>query len=128
MRTNKHSFGEKISNWKVIHTNLEPKLAEMPHLTEMRQQLQGVIARAEALDSEAEINRQRRAEIARDRRALVREGDQIRSRAAAHLKGSFGFTSELLIEFGVNPVKPGRRRKKVAPPADAPAVSAKPTA
>lgn len=117
MRSNKHSFGEKISNWKVIHTNLEPKLAEMPHLTDMRQQLQGIIARAEALDSEAEVNRQRRAELARDRRALVREGDQIRSRAAAHLKGTFGFDSAQLIEFGVNPVKTGRRRKKAETPA-----------
>lgn len=115
MRSSNSSFGEKISTWKVIHTNLEPKMAEMPHLVELREQLQGVITRAEALDSLAEVNRQRRAEIARDRRKLVREGDEVRSRAAAHLKGSFGFTSEQLIEFGITPVKPvNRRRKKKA--------------
>jgi len=112
VRSKKSSFGEKISNWKVIHTNLEPKMAEMPHLTELRQQLEGIIQRAEALDSQAEITRQRRAEIARDRRKLVREGDEIRARAGAHLKGTFGFGSEQLIEFGLNPVKPTRRRKK----------------
>lgn len=119
MRSNKNSFGEKISTWKIIHTNLEPQLAEMPHLVEMRTQLQGVIARAESLDSEAEVNRRRRAELARDRRKLVREGDELRSRAAAHLKGTFGFGNEQLIEFGVSPVKPNRRKKKAEDPAKA---------
>jgi hypothetical protein len=127
MRTDKQSFGEKISNWKVIQTNLQPHLPEMPHLQPIEADLVTLISKAEALDSLVELARQRRSELARDRRDLARQGDNLRARAAAHLKGSFGFTSEQLIQFGLSPIKSaGRKRKKKADKPTDPATQAAP--
>ena len=118
MRTKKSSFGEKVSSWKVIHTNLQPHLADMQHMQPIETELQTLITEAEALDSEFEVTRQRRSELAKRRREIVKQADNLRSRAAAHLRGSFGFTSEQLIQFGITPLKLGSERRKKADKAE----------
>ena len=122
MRTHKSSFGEKISNWKVIHTNLQPHLADMPHLNPIETDLQALITQAEALDSDFELARQQKTVLANRRRQIVLAADKLRGRAAAHLKGIFGFTSDQLIQFGISPLKAVNRRKKAkkADPAPTP--------
>jgi len=114
MRTNKSSFGEKISNWKVIHTNLQPHLGDMQHLQPIGTELQTLITEAEALDSEFEVARQQKTALARRRKQIVLQADRLRARASAHLRGSFGFTSEQLIQFGISPLKVGSERRKKA--------------
>jgi hypothetical protein len=118
MRTNKSSFGEKISRWKVIQTNLQPHLTDMPHLSPIQGELQTLIAQAEALDSEFELARQQKTVLASRRKEIVQLADRFRGRAAAHLKGSFGFSSDELIQFGIPPlkVKPRRSKAKKAEP------------
>ena len=49
------------------------------------------------------------------RRALDKEGEDLRSRLMHSLKGRFGFKNDKLYEFGMRPVK-ARRTKKAAPP------------
>jgi hypothetical protein len=124
MRTNKSSFGEKISNWKVIHTNLQPHLGEMQHLQPIGTELQTLIAQAEALDSEFELARQQKTVLATRRKQIVQQADKLRGRAAAHLRGSFGYTSEQLIGFGISPLKIVKRRSKKADPAKTAATQA----
>ncbi|HEX9945505.1 MAG TPA: hypothetical protein VGG03_26120 [Thermoanaerobaculia bacterium] len=120
---NKRTFGDKISNWKVTGTNMAPHLQEMPHLQAIHTELQAVIAEAEAHDAEQETARGRLRELTAKRREIERRGERLRARVAAHLKGTFGYTSEQLIQFGLNPLKtvgrkrPERKKKSAEAPA-----------
>jgi hypothetical protein len=115
---NQNTFGDKVSNWKVIIANIVPRLEEMPHLQPVLNELQALVAEAEELDAEQEMARGRFREMSIQRREILGKGQAVRSRVAAHLKGTFGYTSGQLVQFGLNPLKTvGRkrpvRRKKV---------------
>lgn len=108
---NQNTFGDKISNWRVVNTNLEPHLQEMPHLQPLHTEMNGLIAEAEAHDAEQEAARGRFRELAAKKRDIERRGQALRSRLSAHLRGTFGYTSKQLVQFGMNPLKTtGRKR------------------
>jgi hypothetical protein len=48
---------------------------------------------------------------------VVREGESLRSRLGANLRGKYGYTSEMLIKFGFRPFRITRRRKSAKKPA-----------
>ena len=102
-------FSGKITNWDLLNTNLKPYLEEMPHLRTIQTELETVIADGRVLDSEQEVARGQLRELTRRRQEVEKRGESLRRRVAAHLRGTFGFTSEQLIKFGVNP-RPSRTR------------------
>jgi hypothetical protein len=118
---NQNTFGDKNSNWRVMTTNMAPLLEEMPHLQPIHADLQALIGEADAHDAEQEAIRGRLRELSAKRRELERRGQSLRSRAAAHLKGAFGYTSEQLVKFGLNPLPTRRKRAETKKnPATAP--------
>lgn len=104
-------FSEKITNWDLLNTNVKPYMEEMPHLREIQAKLETVISDGRSLDSEQEVARSQLRELTRRRQDLEKRGEALRRRVAAHLRGTFGFTSEQLIKFGVNP-RPTRPRTR----------------
>lgn len=120
---NQNTFGDKIGNWKVVHTNLTPHIQEMPHLQPLHTEMNDLIAEAEAHDAEQEAARGRFRELAAKKRDIERRGQALRSRLAAHLRGTFGYTSKQLVQFGMNPLKTtGRKRaERKKKPAETPA-------
>src|SRR5918999_1157578 len=81
------------------------------------------IAEAKGLDSEQEVARGRLQGIIHRRQEVEKRGESLRSRVAAHLKGSFGFSSDELVKFGFRPGQRGRRKGRAPskpPPAPAP--------
>jgi hypothetical protein len=104
-------FSEKITNWDLLNTNMKPVLEEMPHLRPIQAELETLISQARALDSEQEIARSQFRELTRRRQEAEKQGESLRRRVASHLRGTFGFTSEQLIKFGVNP-RPTRTRPR----------------
>ena len=126
------SLPERIARWKVIAAALRPLLAEMPHLTELHTQLEGIIARSEELNGRIEALKAESQEINRIREELAKAGDDLRNRLGATLRTVHGFRSEKLIEFGLKPRRPrGRDRKpraKKTKPGTEPSQSAVATA
>jgi hypothetical protein len=122
---NQNTFGDKSSNWRVMTTNMAPLLEEMPHLQPIHADLLALIGEAETHDAEQEAIRGRLRELSAKRRELERRGQSLRSRAAAHLKGSYGYTSEQLVKFGLNPLPTRRKRGELKKsPAAVPAPAA----
>ena len=123
---NQSTFGDKLANWKLIATNVEPRLAEMTHLQPLHAALLALVAEAEAMEAEQETIRGRLRTLSKLRADISRRGEGLRSRVAAHLRGSLGFTSNELIQFGLLPLKTeGRARpvRKKKEPAEAPTAS-----
>ena len=117
-----NSFASKTTSWELLATNIQPHLQEMPHLQAFYDQLQGLRTRAADLDSQQETAKAQVRELTRLRQEVEREGESLRARIAAHLRATFGFTSEQLIKFGINPRPRVTRRRAV------PEVKAKPAA
>jgi hypothetical protein len=117
-------FAKKITEWELLSANLRPHLAEMPFLQGLVDELDALIAQARALDSEQELVRGRLQVIVHKRQEAEKQGERLRGRATAHLKGSFGFASDDLVQFGVRPVKGvrgPRKTKSVETPTTPPA-------
>ncbi|HYO13522.1 MAG TPA: hypothetical protein VE685_10040 [Thermoanaerobaculia bacterium] len=123
-------FGRKVTNWELSSNSLKPHLSEMPHLQPLIEELDGIIVEAKAVDSEQERARGQLRELTRRRQDSERRGQDVRRRINAVLRGSFGFTSEQLIQFGIDPEPPRiprarrTRRKPLEekkPPAETPA-------
>jgi hypothetical protein len=108
-------FAKKITEWELLSANLKPHLAEMPFLQEIVDELDALIARAKALDSQQELARGQLQDVVHKRQEVEKQGERLRGRAAAHLKGSFGFGSDDLVRFGVRPLKGVRRPRKAEP-------------
>ena len=117
-------FANRITNWEVFNSNLKPFLPELPFLQSISTEMETLIVEAKSLDSEQEVARGRLQEIVHRRQELEKRGDDLRNRAASHLKGTFGFSSDALVKFGVRPRKTGPRGPRKAKPAATPAPAA----
>src|SRR3954447_14835772 len=103
------TFAKKITEWELLNANIKPHLAEMPHLQEIATELDSLVTEAKSLDSQQEVSRGQLQDLTHRRQAVETRGESLRRRAAAHLHGSFGFTSDELVKFGVRPRKTGPR-------------------
>ena len=113
------SFSIKVNNWNLMKSNLEPRLGALPQeLRPLQEGLAAVVVEARQLESDQENARKQFTELVRRRQELELRGENLRRRAAALLRGTFGFTSEELIPFGINPLPrntaPRKSKKKKA--------------
>ncbi|MEO6193545.1 MAG: hypothetical protein ABIS20_11080 [Thermoanaerobaculia bacterium] len=103
----------KIRSWDLLNESLKPLLAEMPQVQPLQVELQAVLDGVRALDTEQEEARFRFRDLVRRRQETERQGEIVRRRVEAHLRGTFGHTNEELIKFGVKP-RPRVIRRKAA--------------
>lgn len=123
-------FAKKMTELELTNNNLKPHLEEMPFLQGISTQMEAVLAEARSLDGEQEVARGRLQDLVHRRQELEKRGETLRRRAASHLKGSFGFSSDELVKFGVRPRPAGPRGPRKAKPAakTPPAAAATPDA
>ena len=114
------TFGRRVSKWRVISENVEPHLERLPGVRPVVEELRTLISKADDLDARQEMARGALLEIIRERQALERAGEVLRTRLANHLRGAFGAASMALVQFGIAPRKPRGRGKKKAGDGTAP--------
>jgi hypothetical protein len=97
------SYAEKHSRWQVLITNAKPSVPDMPYIetdvTELEQKLEDV----RALESKQEDLRSQVRELVKQVQTATRDGEKIRNRLGATLKGKYGFQSEALVKYGFKP-------------------------
>lgn len=124
------SFAKIVSNCELLRLNLEPLLAENPHLAPEHEELVEYLTEAKALLARQSDLRGFKQEATRLRRESETKGQDLFGRIASLLRGKMGFKSEQLLRFGIPPRKRVRRSKKegpappdgTQPPAPTPAV------
>lgn len=104
----------KIRSWDLLNESVKPVLADMPQVQPLQVELQGLLDSARSLDTEQEELRSKLRDIVFRRQQVERDGEKVRRRVEAHLRGTYGFTAEQLIKHGVKP-RPRVIRKKKAP-------------
>ena len=120
------SFRKIVSSCELLNANLKPQLKDMPHLQDESEQLDALITRVKSLDNEQQVLVGRMRELTRLRRESELEGQDLRSRVAAQLRGKLGFKNETLLGFGIPPRKKSRKAKQAAAPATPPTVTGTP--
>jgi hypothetical protein len=105
------ALSTKIRSWDLLNESLKPLLSEMPHMQLLQGELQGMLDGARSLDSEQEGARSKLRDLVRRRQEAERQGEIVRRRVEAHLRGTFGYTDEGLIKFGIKPRPRVIRRK-----------------
>ncbi|HEX3554654.1 MAG TPA: hypothetical protein VIA62_15635 [Thermoanaerobaculia bacterium] len=114
-------FAKRTNTWELLSANLKPHLAEMPYLQDIVKELDGLITQGKSLDLAQEVARGQFQDAVHQRQGLEKQGESLRRRVESHLKGSFGFTSDDLVKFGVRPRKSGPRGpRQKKPPAVTP--------
>jgi hypothetical protein len=96
---------------------------KMEFLRPIQEEIVAVVTEGRQLDADQENARKQFTELVRRRRELEKKGEVLRLRAAAMLRGAFGFTSEELIPFGIRPrprnTAPRKRKTKAEKQAEA---------
>jgi hypothetical protein len=111
----------RIRSWDLLNESVKPMLADMPQVQPLQVELQGFLDSARSLDAEQEEARSKLRDLVFRRKQVERQGEVVRRRVEAHLRGTYGYTAEQLIKHGVKP-RPRVIRKK-AQPARKPPVS-----
>lgn len=104
-------LSKNLGTWDMLSTNVKPQLAELSHLEPAVQELDAVIFEGRALQGVQEIHRKQLRETTQRSKDLVRRGRRIRNRLVAGLQGAFGVDSFELLEYGVQPRLPQKRRR-----------------
>lgn len=110
------SFNKIIRDCELLGANLPDYIQEFPDLQPDANQLDDLVVEAKGLDNEQERLRGRLRQITRLRREAELRSRDLRSRLAAQLRGKLGFENERLLELGIPPRRPGKRRPKEEPP------------
>lgn len=106
-----NNLSVRIRSWEFLDESLQPHITEMAFLQPLQAEIKEVIGQAKVLHNEQESLKSQLRDTTQRRRELERQGEILRRRVEAHLRGSFGHTSEKLIGFGVKPRPRVIRRK-----------------
>jgi outer membrane murein-binding lipoprotein Lpp len=114
------SYAEKHSRWQVLITNAKPNVPDMPYIdsdvTALSQKLDDV----RALESKQEDLRSQVRDLVKQIQTATRDGEKIRSRLGATLKGKYGFQSDALVKYGFKPRPQSIRRTASKPTPEPP--------
>jgi hypothetical protein len=97
------SYAEKFSRWEVLITNGKPALPDMPHLTDDVTALDQKLGQVRNLQSRLEDLRSQARAIRQEIQVAARDGEKVRTRVGASLKGKYGFENEALVKYGFKP-------------------------
>jgi len=100
------SYAEKHSRWQVLITNAKPGVPDMPYIETDVTALEQKLGDVRALESKQEDLRSQVRDLVKQIQTATREGEKIRNRLGATMKGKYGFQSDTLVKYGFSP---GRR-------------------
>jgi len=98
----------------------------MPHLTEDITALEKKLEDVRSLQSRQEDLRSQARAIRQQITAASRDGEKVRARVGASLKGKYGFENETLVKYGFKPRPQNIRRGPSKPKAEKSAEQSQP--
>jgi len=104
-------LSKDLGNWDVLSTNVKPRLAELTQLGPTVQALDAVILEGREIQSTQEIHRRQLRETTKRSIELASHGRSLRNRLVAGLQSAYGVDSFTLLEFGVKPRLPTKRKR-----------------
>lgn len=120
------NFKARQNRWELLNTNIKPHLEVLPKLKEDQEELERVIQEDMRLAAQQSQLTGAVRDVVVQRNKLARRGNQVRLVLAAALRLHLGPDNPLLIEFGIAPFVPPKRRPKPVVNSEVPARAAPP--
>jgi len=118
------SIGVTVGDWdKLTHSVTEETTGDAPALRVLHEKLQGFLTEFQQLAQEQSFHAARKQEATRRINEILEEGRKTASALKMGLKLRHGNRSETLVKYGIQPLRPKKRKKKTESPADGEASS-----
>jgi hypothetical protein len=108
------SFPDFMTDWTRLIKSIRNNQGSLPDLGELLLSLESILDEGKDLDAAKAAARAQLSQGAKRTRNLIPEGRAAASRLRAALKAHFGTHSEMLVEYGITPV----RTRRLPQPAD----------
>ena len=115
----KNSFADESFEWSQLLTSVKNNEEEVAYLEELLSELRIILNASRKLDLERMALDAKRQQVTRDLQALRGRGRVVAARVRAGIKTRYGYGSEKLVEFGMQP----RRRSVMDEKAEQDAVA-----
>jgi hypothetical protein len=106
----KNSFADESFEWTHLLLSVEQNAEEVAYLSELTSEMRTILQESKELDQERLALEARRQQITRDLQAMRSRGRLVAARVRAGLRTRYGYASDKLVEFGMQP-----RRRRVGP-------------
>jgi len=111
------SFGAKVNRWALLNDNIKAFGGDLPlQIGPLQVQLEALLGQARDIENSQEIARSSLLGHTHSRQEIERDGERIRAQISALLRGTFGFSNEKLVQFGLNARTANRKRKNTEVP------------
>jgi len=94
---------DDLTDWQALVENLQPHLADMPHLAADHAALSAVVLQGHTLEGQQDVQKANLRQVNQQRNALSVQGRGLKKRLNAGLRSALGFENERLLEFGIKP-------------------------
>lgn len=105
-------FAKTVTKWEVIANAVLANASDLPHLEEDRIELQALLAEAMELGNQQIAMQSRAQQALRDLDEKLKAGEALVARLRAAVRARYGYKSEKLTEFQLQPFR--RRTRKTA--------------
>lgn len=104
------TFGDLIERWDQLARAVE--VNALPLLQEERAQLQAVVSTARELSKRQDAERAVKQQTSQDLKAAMLSGRDLSNRLRIAVRAVLGPKNEKLVEYGIPPQRPPKRKKK----------------
>ena len=103
-----------LNGWAQVQAAVEAHSAELPYLAEPNSRLASLLQRANSLSAEYSALTAAKQDVGQKLQQTLREGDALASFLRKGARERFGIRSEILVKFGLQPLR--TRSRSVTPP------------
>ena len=105
----KSSLADFVTDWETLLKNVSDAAAELPNMDVYKAPLDQLLASAKDGLAQSHANRGLKQQQTKDLQELIGKGKEAAVKLRSAVKAHFGPKSEMLLKFGIKPV---RKRKK----------------
>jgi hypothetical protein len=111
----KASHADFVTDWETLLKNVSDAAAELPNMDAYKGPLEQVLTQTMSTIAQSHATRGVKQQGTKDLRGLIVQGKDAAAQLRAAVKAHFGPRSERLLQFGMTPIRPRKKKKEPAP-------------
>ncbi len=113
----KASLADFVTDWETLLKNVSDAATELPNLDVYKAPLDQLLTQAMSGLALSQAHRGLKQQGTKDLQSLIAQGKDAAAQLRAAVKAHFGPRSERLLQFGMTPIRPRKKKSKEPVPA-----------
>lgn len=109
------SYADVIRDWEKLLISADERKEQLPNIEVFRQSLVGIVAEAKAIKARQDSFTADRQRASQELTDVIERGREVVGRMRQAIRSQIGLKNELLVHFGVRPLRKRVRKLKTAP-------------